>query len=74
MLLQNVGGVPVQWFRVGQWKVSDSVISNLNVISFYALKESEIPELYNNLKTFSARLPDGVEQKIVVPKALKKVK
>jgi hypothetical protein len=74
VLLQSVGGVPAQWFRVGQWKVSDSVISNLNVISFYALEKSEIPELYNNLKTFSAHLPNGVEQIIVVPEAVGKVK
>lgn len=74
VLMENVGGVPVQWHRVGQWKISRSVISNLNVLSFYALHDAEISELLNNLNDFSAKLPQGIEQRILIRAPIKKKK
>ena len=56
------GGTPRQWALAGRWKFSDRVVLAPPALSFYALTEAARLQLVANLRDFSSRLPDGVEQ------------
>jgi hypothetical protein len=58
----QVGGLPAEWVRVGQWTIRNNVIAGGNTVSFYALDPSEVSRLSQCLWEFSVRLPQDVIQ------------
>jgi len=60
--LEDLEGVPSEWIKVGDWKISDNVVCGGNVVSFYAVKASEKERLIYNLRLFSYMLPPTVGQ------------
>lgn len=49
-----------QWKKVAVWKISDNVICGDTEVSFYAIDPAAADSLAKQLKTFSSRLPAGV--------------
>jgi hypothetical protein len=58
----EVGGLPVEWVRVGRWTIRNNVIAGEDTVSFYALDSSEVSHLIQCLWEFSLRLPHEVIQ------------
>ena len=58
----EVGGLPPEWTRVGQWTIPNNVIAGGETVSFYAPDPSEVPHLIQCLREFSTQLPRGVIQ------------
>ncbi len=58
----EVGGLPAEWLRVGQWTIRNNVIAGENTVSFYAVSPSEVSHLSQSLREFSVRLPQDVIQ------------
>jgi len=58
----QVGGVPAEWLRVGQWTIPDNVILGEATVSIYALDNSEVPRLIQSLREFAPKLPRDVIQ------------
>jgi hypothetical protein len=58
----EVGGLPAEWVRVGQWTIRHNVIEGGDTVSFYALDASEVSHLSQCLREFSVRLPPEVIQ------------
>lgn len=56
------GGIPPQWIKVGEWKISNNVVCGGDTISFYAVDPLEKDNLIKNLRDFSYRLPNDVVQ------------
>lgn len=57
------GGVPPSWVKVGNWKVTGpSIVLGGLTVSFYAVDTTEINALSDNLKSFSHRLPNDIDQ------------
>ena len=62
--LNEYGGVPSSWIKVGEWTILDNVICGGKIVSFYAVKSTERESLIQNLKSFSSKLPQDVVQSI----------
>jgi hypothetical protein len=60
--LNEYGGVPQGWTKVGQWGVRDNVVLGETAVSFYAVKDGERVPLVENLRRFAAFLPPAVVQ------------
>jgi hypothetical protein len=60
--LNEYGGVPWEWTKVGEWGVRDNVVLGENAVSFYAIRPAARPLLIDNLRRFSPLLPVGVIQ------------
>jgi hypothetical protein len=58
----QVGGLPAEWTRVGQWTIPNNVIAAGETVSFYAPDPSEAPHLIQCLREFSTQLPREVIQ------------
>jgi hypothetical protein len=58
----EVGGLPPEWVRVGQWTIRNNVILGGGTVSFYALDPGEVSRLIQCLREFSAKLPRDVMQ------------
>jgi hypothetical protein len=58
----EVGGLPAEWVRVGQWTIQNNVVVGGDTVSFYALDASEVSHLSQCLREFSLRLPRDVIQ------------
>jgi len=58
----EIGGIPEQWIKVGQWRISNNIVCGSDTVSFYALDSSEAHPLTENLQAFSSRLPDSILQ------------
>lgn len=58
----EIGGIPEQWIKVGQWRISNNIVCGSDTVSFYALDSSEAHPLTENLQAFSSRLPDSIQQ------------
>jgi hypothetical protein len=58
--LNEYGGVPWGWTKVGEWGVRDNVVLGENAVSFYAIKDGERGLLIENLRRFAPLLPVGV--------------
>jgi hypothetical protein len=58
----EVGGLPAEWVRVGQWTIRNNVIAGGDTVAFYALDPSEVSHLIQCLREFSLRLPRDVIQ------------
>jgi hypothetical protein len=60
--LNESGGVPAGWTKVGEWGVHDNVVLGENAVSFYSVSADERPTLLDNLRRFAPVLPAGVVQ------------
>jgi hypothetical protein len=60
--LNEYGGIPAGWEKVGEWGVQDNVVLGENAVSFYAVKASERARLVENLRAFGPHLPPRVVQ------------
>ncbi len=60
--LQEYGGIPSQWIKLGAWKISNNIVCGDDSVSFYAVDTSEADNLMRNLKDFSSHLPKDVVQ------------
>jgi hypothetical protein len=58
----DIGGLPSDWERVGQWTVQNNVVLGDSTISLYCVNPSERNTLIEDLKQFSAALPQDVKQ------------
>jgi hypothetical protein len=58
----QVGGLPAEWVRVGQWTIQNNVVVGGDTVSFYALEPSEVSHLIECLREFSLALPRDVIQ------------
>ena len=59
----EIGGLPAEWVRVGQWTIQDNVITAGDTVSIYAVDPSEVSYLSQCLREFSVRLPRDVIQR-----------
>ena len=53
---------PLQWKKVGEWRIVDNVVCSDDVVSFYAVQPSEMEKLVQNLRNYSSILPVHVKQ------------
>ena len=58
----EIGGIPSQWIKVGEWKILNNVVCHGNTVSFYAVDPFEVNNLIQNLRDFSSHLPKDVVQ------------
>ena len=60
--LEQYGGVPAAWRKVGEWSVSDNVVLGESGVSFFGVDGETSDRLAANLSEFSSRLPATVRQ------------
>jgi hypothetical protein len=60
--LNEYGGVPAAWTKMGEWGVADNVVLGESAVSFYAVRDDERARLADHLRRFSADLPPTVMQ------------
>jgi hypothetical protein len=60
--LDDYGGVPAAWVRVGDWAVADNVVLGAGVVSIFAVQPSERAPLESHLRQFAADLPARITQ------------
>jgi hypothetical protein len=60
--LNESGGVPAGWTKVGEWGVRDNVVLGENAVSFYAVEADQQRLLTGNLRRFAPLLPASVIQ------------
>ncbi|HUW81246.1 MAG TPA: hypothetical protein VMZ31_00455 [Phycisphaerae bacterium] len=58
----QIGGLPSQWVKRGEWTISNNVICSDNTVSLYAIDPSASDELTGNLRDFAGELPPDVRQ------------
>jgi hypothetical protein len=58
----EVGSLPPQWLRCGDWTILNNIVCGSPTVSFYAVDSLEAVLLINNLRAFSSRLPREVVQ------------
>ena len=56
------GGIPSDWIKVGQWKITNRITCFMDTVSFYAIDPQDAKNLTKNLKEFSSQLPPDVQQ------------
>jgi hypothetical protein len=56
------GGVPSHWIKVGEWRISNKITPFMDTVSFYVIDPAEEENLIKNLKEFSGKLPNDVQQ------------
>lgn len=61
--LEEYGGVPRTWERVGEWGVTDNVVLGESQAVFYAVAPGARDRLAASLAAFAPRLPAGVIQR-----------
>jgi hypothetical protein len=60
--LRFYGGLPPQWYKVGDWTIQNNIVCGGATLSFYAMDSTEANRLEIHLKEFSERLPKDVAQ------------
>lgn len=58
--LEDAGGVPAGWTKIGEWETRGCLVCGYPVVSFYAVDKTDAEALRQNLGAFSARLPAGL--------------
>ena len=56
------GGIPSQWIKVGEWKISNNLVCAGDTVFFYAVNPEEESKLIENLRIFSPQLPKDIKQ------------
>ncbi|MGA9994132.1 MAG: hypothetical protein WBP93_01905 [Pyrinomonadaceae bacterium] len=59
--LEDAGGVPAGWIKVGEWETQNCLVCGYPVVSFYAVDRAEAETLAQNLRAFKTQLPAGVK-------------
>ena len=54
--------VPPKWIKIGEWAIQNNVFCGGDLVSFYAVKDSEKERLIDNLRLFSYMLPRTFRQ------------
>ena len=62
--LNNYGGAPAAWHKVGEWTVHDNVVLGENTVSFYAVRDALQEALAGHLREFAPNLPADVESRV----------
>jgi len=57
------GQLPSHWHKVGEWEIPANLVCGDATVSFYALREADIPSLQAHLRAFAPLLPPQVEQR-----------
>jgi formylmethanofuran dehydrogenase subunit A len=55
---------PINWIKVGEWKIKNNVACGDDTVSFYAVNPREKNNLAKSLEAFSSRLPENVRQRL----------
>lgn len=58
----EIGGLPEEWTKVGEWTIANNIVASDKTVSFYAVDPSEVSPLIQHLRDFSPRLPASVLQ------------
>jgi len=58
----EIGGLPEDWTKVGEWSIANNMVASDKTVSFYAVDPSEVSPLIQHLRDFSPRLPASVLQ------------
>lgn len=58
--LENIGGIPAQWIKIGQWKILNNIVCGGDIVSFYAVNTTEKNNLIKNFIEFSYEIPEDV--------------
>ena len=58
----EIGGLPEEWTKVGEWTIANNIVASDKTVSFYAVDPSEVTPLIQHLRDFSPRLPASVLQ------------
>lgn len=59
--LNNLGGIPSTWVKVGMWKIPNNIVCASDTISFYAMTENEAIKLLSALKSYQPSLPKDIK-------------
>ncbi|MFQ6617690.1 MAG: hypothetical protein ACE5QV_03280, partial [Fidelibacterota bacterium] len=59
---EEIGGLPQEWVKLGEWKIIENVVCADDAVSFYGVDSLRADTLLVNLKNFSNRLPPDVIQ------------
>ncbi len=59
---KKYGGIPSNWIKVGEWKISNVVIAGDDTVSFYAIDLENEKKLIENMKIFSSNMPKDINQ------------
>jgi hypothetical protein len=51
---KKYGGIPSNWIKVGEWKISNNVVAGGDTVSFYAIDLENENKLIENMKIFSS--------------------
>ena len=54
--------VPDSWIEVGKWKIPNNWVCTYPKVTFYVLDQDEAQSLIDNLRAFSDRLPEDIQQ------------
>lgn len=60
---EECGGIPSQWIKVGEWKITNNVVCGGDTVSFYAVDPEGERKLIENLRIFSSHLPKDVKER-----------
>jgi hypothetical protein len=69
-LAEYEGNRPKNWIKVGEWRIPHNVACARDTVSFFALKESEVPRLIQSLQEFISQLPPEVVREGIFIKRL----
>jgi hypothetical protein len=58
------GGLPLEWFKVGEWTLGSRASVAYTTVSIYAADPLDVFDLVANLMEFSKQMPAGVTQTI----------
>jgi len=61
--LDEYGGVPPQWIKVGEWIIANNKVCGGDTVSFYAINSQDADTLRKNLREYSRLLPADVAVK-----------
>ena len=59
----DIGGLPAEWQKAGEWEVSHNLICQESTVAFYAVDPGEKAQLAEHLREFSRQLPASVMQR-----------
>jgi len=58
----EIGGLPPEWVKVGEWTIAHNYVAGDKTVSIYAVDAAETAPLAQHLRDFSASLPPSVLQ------------